>query len=251
MALVAQLSDLHVTGSRDDRAALGLRRAVDALCRLDPRPDTVVLTGDLADSGAVEEYADVRDAVAAVGVPVHVAAGNHDSTDAMVSVFGGTAFLGGGRELTYRVDYDDVAILVLDSHIPGANGGRLGEQLGWLDAALDERPETPALVCFHHPPVPLGWPGLDAIGLADAAELAVVLGRHRNVARVTAGHAHRAVYGSLGGVGVSVAPSTYRQGALDLRPTGGLGYSDEPTGFLLHLIDGDGCATHVMPTPEA
>jgi 3',5'-cyclic-AMP phosphodiesterase len=42
----------------------------------------------------------------------------------------------------------------------------------------------------HHPPIAVGIPFLDRMGLADGDELAGVLSGHRNVARVLAGHVH-------------------------------------------------------------
>jgi len=59
--LIAQISDLHVMPKgklayeRVDTAGM-LRNAVAHLNRLDPRPDVVLITGDLADRGEPLAY---------------------------------------------------------------------------------------------------------------------------------------------------------------------------------------------------
>jgi hypothetical protein len=45
---------------------------------------------------------------------------------------------------------------------------------------------------------------------------------------------------------LSVAPSTYRQIDLGLRPESQPGYLAEPTGFLLHRLAGADCVTHTV-----
>jgi len=63
--LLAQISDLHVrpTGERYKDAVDSNRMFADAvehLNRLDPRPDLVLITGDLVDEGLPAEYDSLR-----------------------------------------------------------------------------------------------------------------------------------------------------------------------------------------------
>ncbi|WP_431727964.1 phosphodiesterase [Verrucosispora sp. TAA-831] len=246
--LVAHLSDPHLTtGVLGAEAAAGLHRALGRVLALDPRPDCVVITGDLADHGRPDEYALLREVIGRFPLPVHLATGNHDDRESLLDAFGGTGWLGGGFSAYYQVEQPEGTLVVLDSLVPGADGGRLGdEQLAWLDAVLAARPGVPAVVCLHHPPIEVGILAADAIRLADGPALAEVLLRHPHVVRVAAGHVHRSVTATYAGTVLTVAPSTWRQATLTTDEHQQIGWVDEPTAFLLHRATADGCVTHTV-----
>lgn len=254
--LLAHLSDPHLTtGPLAGGPAAALHAALGRVTGLPTRPDAVVVTGDLADHGQPEEYAQLAELLATVSLPVHLVTGNHDAREAFLAAFAGTAHLGGGDRAHYAVDLPGAALVVLDSLVPGSGAGRLGEQqLAWLDAVLAPRRGTPVLLALHHPPAAVGIPFLDGIGLLDAPALAEVLGAHPPVVRVLCGHVHRAVTAPFAGTVVTTAPSTHRQSALDLSAPGTMGYVDEPAGFLLHQLSestGGACVTHTVPVQGA
>jgi 3',5'-cyclic-AMP phosphodiesterase len=251
--LIAHLSDTHFrAGPLGALPVAGLNLALGRLLALEPRPDCVVITGDLADTGDPQEYADLHAVLDRCPVPVHLTTGNHDDPAALLGEFAGTRYLGDGTATRYVAEYATATIIAADSHIPGGAGGRLGpDQLGWIDAALAARPDVPAFLALHHPPVRVGVPFMDGIRLEDGPRLGAVLARHRNVARVLAGHVHRTVSAIFAGTLVTVAPSTYRQINLRLRDDDPPGYLHEPTGFLLHLLDDGDCVTHSMPASHA
>ncbi|MEG3633305.1 phosphodiesterase [Micromonospora palythoicola] len=246
--LIAHLSDPHLTtGVLGAEPAAGLHRALGRVLALNPRPDCVVITGDLADHGRPDEYAVLREVLGRFPLPVHLVTGNHDDRESLLDAFGGTPWLGGGFSAHYQVDHPGATVLVLDSLVPGSDGGRLGaEQLAWLDGALAARPDVPAVVCLHHPPVEVGIPVADAIRLADGAELAEVLRRHPHVVRVAAGHLHRPVTATFAGTVLSVAPSTWRQSTLTMSDDERIGWVAEPTALLLHVVSRSGCVTHTV-----
>src|SRR5207249_512314 len=81
--IIAQITDFHVRppgvlayGGIDTNAML--RNAVAAIARLDPAPDCVIATGDLADCGLQEEYEEIASTLAPLPMPVFVIPGNHD-----------------------------------------------------------------------------------------------------------------------------------------------------------------------------
>jgi 3',5'-cyclic AMP phosphodiesterase CpdA len=251
-AAIAHLSDPHImTGPLAGGPAEGLYRALGRVLMLDPRPDCVVITGDLADRGTAAEYRALREVIGRFPLPLHLVAGNHDDNEALLGEFAGTRFLGDGSQTHYSVDHPAFTLVVLDSTVPRSPGGHLGAaQLEWLDEVLARRSQLPAVVCLHHPPIALGIPFLDGMRLDNGEELAAVLARHGNVARVLAGHVHRPVTAAFAGGVLATAPSTHLQSGLALNgdvPD----YLPEPTSFLLHLTSGPTWVTHTVPVSHA
>jgi 3',5'-cyclic-AMP phosphodiesterase len=247
--LIAHLSDPHITtGPLGGVPAAGLQLALARVMALRPLPDCVVITGDLTDHGRPDEYLALREIIGEFPLPMHLVTGNHDNRETLLDTFGGGPLLGGSMEAHYTVEYPEATVVVLDSLIPGSPAGRLGPaQLAWLDGVLDRRPDRPAVLGLHHPPVPVGIPFLDGMRLLDGDALGEVIDAHPNVVRVMAGHVHRTISTGL----LTVAPSTYRQTGLVLDSDDPPGYLAEPTGFLLHILDGDGCVTHSVSVSHA
>ena len=81
--LIAQISDLHIKrpgelayGRVDTAAALS--RCVRELNRFTPRPELVVISGDLADTPTKEEYDHLKTLLAPLEIPFVAIPGNHD-----------------------------------------------------------------------------------------------------------------------------------------------------------------------------
>ena len=84
----------------------------------------------------------------------------------------------------------------LDSQLTGEDAGELGsEQLAWLDDRLAVDPARSAVLFLHHPPIAVGSPWVDRIGLLDAGALESVLARHPQVRAVITGHVHQEASG--------------------------------------------------------
>jgi 3',5'-cyclic AMP phosphodiesterase CpdA len=256
--LIAQISDTHIKPEgrlayRRVDTALLLARAVAHVRALDPRPDVVLVTGDLVDAGLEEEYVRLRRLLAPLPMPVYVIPGNHDAREPLRRVFGEDGYFPrDGEFLQYVVERHPVRLIALDTLVPGQGGGRLGaERLGWLDARLREGPSRPTLVFMHHPPFKTGIAGMDRQWLEDGEALGEVIRRHPQVERVVCGHVHRPIHARWCGTVVTTAPSSAHQVQLDLREPGALGWVMEPPACLLHLWrEGVGLVTHTSPIGE-
>jgi 3',5'-cyclic-AMP phosphodiesterase len=238
--IIAQLSDLHLT--TDDPARVhSLRAALDTLLALTTPPDAVVLTGDLADHGAPEEYALLREELARLPFPAHPLPGNHDDVGALLAAFPGVP------AANYAVTVGGVRLLCCDTSVPGEVPGTLSDP-EWLDAALAEEPGTPAVVAMHHPPYAIGVGWIDENGHRRPERLAAVVARHPQVVRVIAGHVHAGSVRAFAGTVATTCPSTYRQ--LHVDPGAPVAVSDAPPGLALHLVDGASAVTHFRPLGE-
>lgn len=250
--LIAQITDTHITRDRKpaynrvDTAAY-LERAVAHVNALDPRPDIVVMTGDLVDEGSANEYAILRDILAPLAMPVYLMPGNHDERGALRDGFPNHAYLSQSEGwIQYAIEEYPLRLLALDTVTPGRSHGELCEgRLGWLADRLAEQPERPTLVMLHHPPFPTGIGHMDKIGLLQgAAELGHIVAGHRQVQRLICGHLHRPIQAVWHGTPLSVAPSPAHQVALDLRPDGPSAFMMEPPAIHLHSWTPAGLVTH-------
>jgi len=87
-------------------------------------------------------------------------------------------------------------------------------------------------------------PGLDALGLLDAAAFLAILDRHPQVRGVAWGHAHQSLDLYRGAVRLMCTPSTCMQ----FRPRDpGFVVDDRPPGYrVIDLLDDGGIATEVV-----
>jgi len=223
-------------GADDEGTGAALEAAVAAVAALDPAPDAVLLSGDLAEHADPREYERVRELLAPLSMPLHAIPGNHDDPEAVPA--------------WYSVRCGALRLVACDSTVPGADDGAFGpERLDRLERLLGEDPSAPTIVAMHHPPIDIGVEAADAIGLPreDRVALSELLDAHAQVRRVVAGHVHRGAAGRVGNCPVFTCPSTWRQGALDLRPGAPLRLSEDQPAFALHvLMDGE-IVSHVQP----
>ena len=254
--LVAQISDLHIKRPgqlayrRVDTAA-ALSRCVDALNRFAPRLDLVVISGDLADTPAAEEYAHLQTLLAPLQIPFVAIPGNHDDR-AMLRAGFAQPYAQASGALNLAAKAGDLDILLLDSSVPGASHGQLDAgTLRWLADALAASPKRPALVFLHHPPFITGIGHMDVQNLRNAAELASVLRQHQRVLLVAAGHVHRAMLTNFAGMPATICPAPNHAVALDLEAHLPPSFNVEPPAFHLHVwFPGDGygqLVTHWVP----
>ncbi len=237
--IISQISDTHLDPAEDNGAARlrDLERVVAAINALDPLPDVVIHTGDMAHNGTPEKYRSARSALDKLRPPLYVAAGNRDDRADLEDAFpGGRDLMPGMPFRQYAVDAFPVRLIALDTLHEGSNmGGYCQDRADNLRAALDEQPEKRTVLFMHHPPFVVSaskythqFADWDGVGRLERA-----LEGQKQVIRAFTGHAHRDAGGEIAGVPVSSIPSV----AIDLR----LGdfaddWRDKPL-FQLHRLD--------------
>jgi 3',5'-cyclic-AMP phosphodiesterase len=252
--LLAQISDLHIKrpgalAYRRVDTGPYLARCVAALNALEPRPDAVIMTGDLVDQGSPEQYEHLKALLAPLEIPYFLLVGNHDARDALRAAFPDRAELrSGGEFVQYAVDVGPLRVIALDSMVPGQSAGNLCDaRLAWLEAQLDAAQGKPVIVALHHPPFVCGIGHMDELRLDPVAadKLASLIVRYPNVERVICGHVHRPMFVRFGGTIASAVPSPAHQVALDLRDDAPSAFMMEPPAYALHRYDpATGIVTH-------
>jgi Icc protein len=239
--IVLQISDTHIKprgrlAYRRVDTAKALSACVDHVNRFVPRPDVVLIAGDLVDAGDPAEYGLFRELIAPLQIPFFAIPGNHDHRGNMRAGLREHAYLRQDEDfLHYVIDDWPLRIIGIDSTVPGAPGGLLcGERLRWLTKQLAIGSDKPTLMFMHHPPFLTGIRHMDVQNLGNSEMLAELLSPYRETVRLLCGHVHRAVQATWAGIASSIGPSPSHAVALDLG-------SDSPPSFALeppacHLI---------------
>jgi 3',5'-cyclic AMP phosphodiesterase CpdA len=254
--LIAQISDLHIKRqgalayNRVDTAA-ALSRCIAELNRFSPRPDLVVISGDLADTPTAEEYTHLKSLLEPLQIPFAAIPGNHDDHALMRAALPQDGARAQGAINLART-VGELDVLLIDSSMPGTNYGTLdAATLQWLDVTLAASTARPALLFLHHPPFVTGITHMDVQNLRNADALAGILHRHPRVRLVAAGHVHRAVLTTFAGIATTICPAPNHAVALDVGAGLPPSLKIEPPAFHLHAwFPGEGfgrVVTHWMP----
>jgi 3',5'-cyclic AMP phosphodiesterase CpdA len=215
--------------------AKALERCVTTLNEFEPRPDFVVISGDLADTPVVEEYEHLSELLAPLDIPFAAVPGNHDSREMMRAAFPEAAYAFSSGGLNQKIGVDALDLLLLDSHVPGKPHGELdAPTLQWLDTTLSASVDRPALLFLHHPPFVAGIWHMDRQNLRNADELAAIVTRHPRVRLVATGHAHRATLTMFAGRPCTICPAPNHAVDLDLGQLRPPSFKIEPPAFHLH-----------------
>jgi Icc protein len=193
--------------------------------------DAIVVTGDIANDGAVEAYTAVRELVGEFalrhGAPVFYTTGNHDEREAFGKVLGSGHLAADGTDRAVSpVESACTAVstvgghrfVTLDSLVPGKVHGHLSRaQLDWLQDELRTPAEHGTVLAFHHPPITLDVPSQRAFGLQNPGELADAI-RGSDVRVVLTGHFHLQLFGFLESTPVWVTPGVVNRIDLTTAP---------------------------------
>jgi 3',5'-cyclic-AMP phosphodiesterase len=250
------ISDTHFVGGREllhggvDSDA-NLRQVFDDFARSGARPEAIIFTGDLADTGDADAYERLRAMVepvaAELGAKVIWVMGNHDTRQ------------------TFRVGLLDeqpsddpidrvhwvggLRIIALDSTVLGHHFGEIDDaQLTWLAEELATPAPEGTILALHHPPVPspIGLIGL--VELREQNRLAAVL-EGTDVRAILGGHLHYSTMSTFAGIPVSVASATCYTQDLNVVYPAARGQDGGQSFNLVHVY-GDRVLHSVVPVGD-
>jgi 3',5'-cyclic AMP phosphodiesterase CpdA len=253
---ILHVSDTHFVADGDllhesvDSDA-NLARLFADFARSGARPEAIVFTGDLADTGRADAYkrlrALVEPAAAAVGAQVIWVMGNHDERGPFRAELLDEEPSTGSIDRVF--DVNGLRIIALDSTVPGQHYGELSdEQLTWLAAVLSTPAPDGTLIALHHPPVPSPLGLLALVELRDQDKLAAVI-QGTDVRGVLGGHLHYSTSSTFAGVPVSVASATCYTQDLNVKYPAARGQNGAQSFNLVHVY-GDRVLHSIVPIGE-
>ena len=123
--IIAQITDLHIGFGGPDVECMNSKRlklVIDEMNGMVQRPDLILVTGDLVESGERWAYEKLKKALSDLDYPLYYAMGNHDNRDVFAGVFPEAEFNDGFLQYTIE-DAGPVRVIVLDTLKNGFHGG--------------------------------------------------------------------------------------------------------------------------------
>jgi len=207
---IVQLTDTHLFADMQGemkgcQTARSLQTVLQAVAQRQPRPDLLLLTGDLSQDETEDSYRLLLRLISPLGIPALWLPGNHDQAIALMeqvlSVF--------PMSPQKCVQQGGWNLILLNSSQWNEVSGRLSDDsLRWLDDRLRQFAHLPTLIALHHPPLAIGSAWMDAIGLQNRESLFAVLDQHPQVKLVVFGHIHQEFDQTRWGVRYLGTPST-------------------------------------------
>jgi 3',5'-cyclic-AMP phosphodiesterase len=226
--IIAQISDTHLALDTPDaeQRIRDFALTIADINALDPAPDVIVHTGDIAHNGRRDEYAQAVATLAKARAPVYVLAGNKDNRANLRAAFSACGYLAPESGfVAYAIDDYPVRLIALDTLSAGSNKGDFcPERIRHLIDLIDAETAKPIAAFTHHPPfeVTVGPDPLHFETRDVMSGLRRALQHSGRVVAVFSGHVHRAAAGHVGGIRATVMPciaTTLRKGdyPADLR----------------------------------
>ncbi|MCP1726049.1 Icc protein [Natronospira proteinivora] len=192
MEKIIHLTDTHLFASgegalRGTKTAATLSHVLAHLRRHHSDAQAILVTGDLVQEETSAAYEHFIEYFGGFSVPVLCLPGNHDVPDLLEASLSRPPF-----RLDAQVRLNGWDIMQLNSHLPGSAAGHVADsELQSLEARLKKNHRRPTLVAVHHPPIPVGTPWLDTVGLKNGQALLDLLTNHAHVKALIWGHAHQ------------------------------------------------------------
>jgi Icc protein len=204
------------------------------------RPEAMIFTGDIADTGEMEAYRKIRIMAESVaeenGAQIIWAMGNHDNRPNFYS-----GLLGeepSNKPLDRIYDINGLRVITLDTSVPGHHYGEISQdQLDWLAGILETPAKDGSILALHHPPIPAVIDSAITVELRDQKNLEKVIAGS-DIRSIIAGHLHYSCSATFAGIPVSVASSTCYTQDLNVKVGGTFGRDIGQSFNMIHVYNG-------------
>ena len=242
--LIAQITDFHIVEKNNKyygfaHTSENLALCVENINQLIPKPDLVLVTGDITNTGLEEECKQASLLLSKLKTPYYIIPGNHDNPTVMKKVFNKHCPIIATQQsstfINYVIDDYDLRLIAVDSTYQDHAGGELCEtRLTWLDEQLAKDTLKPTIIFMHHPPVNIGVNETDLDGFIGAEKLGKIIEKYNNIERIISGHVHLQTHTRWHGTIITTAPSVSMKLVLDLTKKKPSQFVLEAPSYLLH-----------------
>ena len=157
MKKIIVFSDIHLNSAADETLEKSSQKLEEAIAHLQSNHndfDTLVFTGDLANSGKTDEYKALRNLVSAINKPIKFMLGNHDNRENFLDIFPDyKPDHNGFLQSNESYEYFDFIFLDTLKHpyddIPISCGYLCQKRLEWLDRKLKEAANKKVILFMH------------------------------------------------------------------------------------------------------
>lgn len=204
------------------------------------RPEAMIFTGDIADTGEMEAYRKIRIMAEAVaeenGAQIIWAMGNHDNRP---NFYSGLLGENPSNEPLDRIyDLNGLRVITLDTSVPGHHYGEISQdQLDWLTGVLKSPAKDGSILALHHPPIPAVIDSAITVELRDQKNLEKVIAGS-DIRSIIGGHLHYSCSATFAGIPVSVASSTCYTQDLNVKVGGTYGRDTAQSFNMIHVYNG-------------
>ena len=209
---VLHLTDPHLFAAKDGSLRgtatfASLSAVLEHYRASDWQADIAVVTGDLIQDDTAQAYANFRDLLSTLDLPVYCVPGNHDIRELMQATLGEPPFY-----YCETFENDDWLIVGIDSCVHGSAGGAISDaEFDRMDAAINASAAAHVMLMLHHPPVPLGSRWLDSVGMDNGSTALERFAASGKVRLALFGHVHQDFRTEHKGVHILSTPSTCSQ----------------------------------------
>ncbi len=252
MKKIIVFSDIHLNSASRESLETSSQKLKKAILHLQSNHkdfDTLVFTGDLANSGKIEEYKALENLVSAINKPIKFMLGNHDDRENFIDVFPDSKPDNNGF-LQSSESYEYFELIFLDTlkdpydDIPISCGYLCQKRLDWLSEKLEEAANKKVILFMHHPAFTTGMQAMDRLGLKNSHDFFSSIKNFHNVHHLISGHIHRNISGTYEGYNFSTFKSINKQMVLKLEADRVEYASGENAGYGIILLDGKNYTIH-------